>query len=1022
MDYRILGPLEVYEEGRALALGGIKERALLAVLLLHPGEVVSLDRLIDDLWGEHPPAGAVNTVQSYVSRLRKALHAHGSPVLVTRRPGYLLQLEPGELDAHRFARAVEAGREALAQGEFEVASNELRRALDLWRGPALADLAYEAFAQADIARLEELRLAALEDALEADLALGRHVDVVAELKNLAAAHPLRERVQAQLMIALYRCGRQAEALDAYREARRLLVEDLGTEPGRELQRVHDLVLRQDSSLELWTPTANNLPIQTTSFIGREWELDEVQKLLLGTRLLTVTGVGGSGKTRLAIEVGREVSLDYPDGVWLAELGALTDEKVVAQSVASAIGIRPQPETPSGEGLVAALRRRNMLLVLDNCEHLIDACARLVATLLGSCPELRVLATSREPLEVAGETVWHLPPLAFPDDDSLPAEEVSRFESVRLFVERAAAGSPDVQLSTDDAPFVARICRRLDGMPLAIELAATRVRLLAPSEIDEHLDDRFRLLSQGSRTAPARQQTLRATVDWSFGLLTPQEAALFERLSVFAGGFTFDAAEAICSGAGVDREQVLELLGRLVDKSLVVRERPTRYGLLETLREYGAEKLAAGGELEAIRRSHAGFFLELAERAEPELSGPDQIRWIRRLGEDLDNFRAALTWALQSDEVETTQRLGAALLRDWDMRGTAVEGLAWMERALAKGEGAPDRVRGKSLLSAAVLAESVGALERATDYAQQALSLYGDLDDRFGKARATHLLGSVAHYRGDYHAAVELLESSLAVYRELDEDWYTGLALHRLSMVVRLQGDYERALRLEEQGLEIFRRKGDVARCAYALWMLGVVERYRGNYEAAAARCEESIRLFQELDDKLGLAHVFSTLGDAARLKEDFGRAQSLYEKGLIEFERQGDKRCVASTLWNLGVIAHRGADQARAKALYAESLEIRLEVGDKAGIADCLDGLGLAEGAEGRAVEAARLLGSAASLREAIGAVLPAAERAVHEEDLASVRAALGDEDFSRAWALGRAMTPEQAAAIALGPRARPAD
>jgi predicted ATPase/DNA-binding SARP family transcriptional activator len=1024
MDYRILGPLEVYEEGRALALGGVKERALLAVLLLHPGEVVSVDRLIDDLWGEHSPAGAVNTVQSYVSRLRKVLHAHGSPILVTRRPGYLLQLEANELDAHRFASAVEAGRAALMRGEFGVASNALRRALDLWRGPALADFAYEPFAQAEVARLEELRLAALEDRLEADLALGRHTDVVAELKNLAATHPLRERVQAQLMIALYRCGRQAEALDAYRAARRLLVEDLGTEPGRELQRVHDLVLRHDSSLELRTPPANNLPVQTTSFIGREWEVAEVQKLLLGTRLLTVTGVGGSGKTRLAIEVGRKVSLDYPDGVWLAELGSLADEDMVAETVATTLGLRQQSGVSLDEALATALGRRHELLILDNCEHLIEGCARLIAMLLNSCPNVGVLATSREALGVSGETVWQLPPLAFPDDDWAPLEELNRFESVRLFIERAAAASPGTRLLAANALAVARICRRLDGIPLAIELAATRVRLLAPEEIDEHLDDRFRLLSTGSRAAPARQQTLRATVDWSHDLLTPQEQMLFARLSVFAGGFTLDAAEAVCSGRGIGRDETLDLLGRLVDKSLVVRQEPVtaaaKYRLLETLRQYGRERLTAAGDTDNFSKRHANYFLELAERAEPELRGSQQGMWLERLELELDNLRVAIAWSLESRHTEIALRLATAMARDREMQGNVREGLGWLERALSIG-GAPDDLRARAIVVAGGLAEEVGELERATTFAEQALSMYRTLGDRGGMARATTLMGSVAQYQGDYERSTQLLTEGLAAFRALDDTWNTAWTLHRLGMVTRMRGDYDQACAFHEESLLLSRRTGDAARVAYSLWMLGVVERYRGDYESAAKRCEESLHVFEAMNDSSGMAHARLTLGDVARLREDFERAVALYERALVELQKLGDRRCVASSLANLGAVALRRSAAPRAGALYRESLEIRSDVGDKAGIAECLEGLALVEAAAGHPIDAARMLGAAENLREVTGAVLPPAERAGREKDLAAVRAALGDGGFSSAWQRGREMTPEEATSIALGPRAGPA-
>lgn len=1016
MEYRILGPLEVCEGDRSLPLGGAKERAVLAVLLLHPDEVVSVDRLIDDLWGEGPPAGAVNTVQTYVSRLRKVLHADGRSALLTRSPGYVLRVEPTELDAHRFARLAEQGRESLAGGAFEIAAQELRGALELWRGPPLADFTFEPFAQSEIIRLQEARLAVIEDRVEVDLELGRHRDIVGELKSLVGEHPLRERLQAQLMLALYRCGRQVEALDGYAEARRLLVEELGTEPGPMLESLHRQVLRHDPALKPSLAT-HNLPVSATSFVGRGWEVGEVKKLLRETRLLTVTGVGGSGKTRLAVEVGREVLDDYDDGVWLVELGALADDALVPQAIATVLGIREQSSVGSIELLETALQRRDMLLLLDNCEHLIDGCARLIGILLSSCPGVRVLVTSREALRVSGETVWQLPPLAYPDEEALAPDALGAYESVQLFAERATAVMPEFRIAPKDAPAIAQICRQLDGIPLAIELAAARSNLLSPRDIAEHLDDRFRLLSRGSRTAPARQQTLRAMVDWSYDLLTPEEGLLFARLSVFAGGLTLDAAEAICSGAGIERADVLDVLGRLVDKSLVTRqegiEGSVRYRLLETLRRYAANKLTLEADAGATNMRHADYFLALAERAEPELRGSAQAIWLARLEADQDNLRTALAWSLDRGETEIALRLASALARDREMRGNVLEALGWLENALAAGGEAPDELRAKALSATGILAEAVGRLDQAESFAHEALELYRALGDRLGEARATLILGSVAQYKGDYGRAAGLLEEGLITSRELDETWNTAWALHRLGMVARLRGEYDRAVALHEESGQLFQNTGDKWRVAYSLWMRGVVERYRGTYDRAVAFCSQSLRLFEETGDRSGVAHVRTTLADVARLQQSFDRAVSLYEVGLAELERLGDRRCVASSLANLGAIAHRRSDHPRARKLYGESLSVRNELGDKVGIAECLEGLALIQGAEGRVAEAGRLFGAAEALREETGAVLAAAERAVRERDLSALRDELGEDRFSAAWTQGRALTPEEAIELA---------
>ena len=586
IEFRLLGPLEASRAGERLDVPGAKPRALLAVLLLHVGEVVSTDRLIDALWAERPPRTAANTLQAHVAVLRRAL---GPEVVLTRPPGYVLRRDRTSLDCDRFEERAREGRAALA-GDPARASELLASALSLWRGPALADFAYESFAQAEAARLEQLRLAALEDRIDAELALGGHGALVPELERLLSEHPLRERPASQLMLALYRGGRQAEASRVFHGIRARLMDELGIEPQPALRGLHQRILEQDSALERSRPD-HNLPAELTSFVGRERELEEIRMLLRESRLLTLTGVGGSGKTRLALRVARQELDRYRDGIRLVELAPLADPALLAGALAAALGVRQQDGSPT-DALVRALDASEWLMVLDNCEHLIDACAELAHTLLRRCERLRILATSREPLRIAGEVTWPVPGL-----DSPAASE--------LFLERGTAVRPGLVLGPADAEAVAVICQQLDGIPLAIELAAARMRALTPQDILSRLDDRLRLLTGGSRDAAERQQTLRATIDWSHDLLGDEERVLFRRLSVFAGGWTGAGAEAVCGDKRLPSDRILAILCDLVEKSLVVADRgpsgTTRYRLLETIREYARKQLHRTGEDETVSR-------------------------------------------------------------------------------------------------------------------------------------------------------------------------------------------------------------------------------------------------------------------------------------------------------------------------------------------------------------------------------------------------------------------------------------
>ena len=646
MQFRILGPLEVADGDRLVSLAGA-QRALLTLLLLSANEVVSADRLLEELWGEQVPESGRAALQVRVSQLRKALGGDGGRI-VTRTPGYLLRVDRDELDLYRFERLVTEADGA----EPAEAAAKLHEALGLWRGAPLDDVSHESFAQPAIRRLEELRLAAFEKRIEADLKLGRHAEIIAELETLVEQNPLREHLHAQLMLALYRCGRQADALAAYQSARRVLVEQLGIEPSAPLRALEQAILRQEASLDLVATAApdspgtprrepradrdasHNLPARVSSFIGRERQLSELRGLLSRARVVTLTGAGGVGKTRLALELATSMLGGSDDGPWFVDLAPLTDPTLVAAKLGGVLGVREQPGRSSLESLVASCRTRHIVVILDNCEHVIDEAAAIADQLVRGCPRMILLATSREPLAIEGEHLYRVPPMFVPPADADPSCLLTS-DAVRLFADRARQHHSEFSVGAANASAVGRLCRRLDGIPLAIELAAARLRTLTLDEIDNRLSERFRLLTGGPRVAARRQQTLEALIDWSYDLLNPREQEMLELLSVFAGGFDLQSAEAVTGVRFHSPVDVLDGVAALVDKSLLQSDDavPSRYRMLDTVRDYAAGKLLARSEttVRALRAAHRDHYLALAETAAPYLIGHGQTEWLDRLG-------------------------------------------------------------------------------------------------------------------------------------------------------------------------------------------------------------------------------------------------------------------------------------------------------------------------------------------------------------------------------------------------------
>ena len=623
---------------------------------------------------------------------------------------------------------------------------------------------------------------------------------------------------------------------------------------------------------------NNLPARESSFVGRDRELAEIRRLLFTTNILTLTGIGGSGKTRLAIEAAAGLVETLPDGAWSVELGALAAGDLVFNTVASTLNVRAGPASTLEETLLEYLRSRTLLLILDNCEHLAAACATFVGAVTRSCPNVRVLATSREALNVPGEVVWHVPSLSIPATDGVSLDELTDYEAPRLFIERAAAIRPGFALTSRDARAVAAICRRLDGIPLAIELAAARVPVLSVEQIAARLDERFRLLTGGSRTAAPRQRTLRGALDWSYDLLSANERALLRRLAVFAGGWTLEGCEAVCGGDGVEASDVLDLLTQLISKSLALMETPgdqVRYRMLETVREYGAERLVEANESAAIRTRHRDWYLGMAEQAEAALGGADQVTWLRRLQAEYDNLRAALEWSRAGEgSADAGMRLAWGLWQFWYVRGDFSEGRMWLETMLRRHRGR-DVLRAKVLREAGFLAWRQGDYSAAADLGAEGLAIFRDLGDVPGMGGALYLLGNVAFYQGDLGRAKTLHSESLALRRQAGDRRRIAISLNVLGEVARAEGDYRTARAAYEESLALAREAGDQRGAATATGNLGYVALQEGDAEQAARLLREGLSSAKQLVHKLGIAGYLAGLAGAAGLAREYPRAARL---------------------------------------------------------------------------------------------------------------------------------------------------
>jgi predicted ATPase/DNA-binding SARP family transcriptional activator/tetratricopeptide (TPR) repeat protein len=1065
VDFRLLGPFAITAGDRPLRLPGAAERALLALLLLSPGRMVTANTLIDRLWGDDLPADPPNALQLRVSKLRRAL-AQTDASVVRDGVGYRADVGPESVDVEAFAAGVRAARALRDSADRAGAVNAYGAALDRWAGEPLADFADQPWALVEAARLTQLRLAALTERAQLLLALGRAGDVVADLDPVVGAEPTQESLAGLLMTGLYQSGRQADALEVYARTRDVLDDELGLEPSAALRALHQKVLAQDASLapaepaapqpsdraaspgagdpdalpaHLAAPPMSSVPGRVGELIGRDHELDALRGLLATSRLVSLVGPGGAGKTATAFAVAVQLAASYPDGAWVVRLAPVTNPDHVPLAAAESLGAPLDGAAvggPARDRLLTFLAPRELLIVLDNCEHVVDAAARLADDLLAHCPGVTVLSTSREALAVPGEVQVPLGPLPTPPAGTRPAQ-VLDFPAAQLFAERARAVRPTLDLSDDtDLAAVAEVVTALDGMPLAVELAAARASTLSPTELAARLVDRFGLLTTGARTADARQRTLRATVDWSHDLLTEQEQTVFRRLAVFHGGWTLDAAEAVASGPGLPRADVLDVLTGLVERQMVTVDeaqpgQPTRYRMLETLRQYALEKLATADEADHAAAAHVAYFRTVVDVAEWSLRGSGQAATVRRLRDELPNLRAAFAWlaAREKDEarVEDAMHLAGGLGWFWHF-GRHVEGRDLLRHVVALDGGSP-AARARALQAVSLVERPrscpVHPSPRCAEAASASLALFDELgdarrgaisrvllavegvsahegddkavrskalldaadeqftadDDAWGHALAAFVRMETYLKTGDSARALPTGQTAASAFRALQDPWGLSAVLYHLGWGLRQFGRYAEAVPVLEEAIEVSGRGGIQNTELWALADLGVAFICLGDMEAARARFDAAGVGSTESGD--GAGQVLATYGYAllARVGGDWEEARARYVAALAGFEELGTPVPAGLAIAGLARCDEQDGMLDEARTRYEQARDIGDSAGEPQLVAAGLEGLArtAAASSEESAVgldEARGLLAQAEAVRQRGGRPRTPYERA----------------------------------------------
>ncbi len=1024
LDLHLLGKFRIQCGSRLIRLPTRKLESLLAFLVLHP-ESHSRDKLTTLFWGDVAENQARNSLRNALATLRAAM---GSDLILADRQS--VQLNPDAsiwVDAREFEKVASD----ISQVESEVESQTgfaplVTRHLQLYSGDLLVDL-YDDWIAPERERLHALYIDALLRLTQTMRSRSEYGRAVEFAQQVLVRDGANERAHQHLIFCYLAMGNRTAALRQYKECQRALKVELGVEPSSETTALYEWIQQAPSMVRSDAARITNLLIPASSFIGRAQEIAEVKRLLDADRLVTCTGIGGCGKTRLALQVATDLIDAFRDGVWWIELGPLADERLMPQAIAKALGIWERSDQSLTETLCHVMRERKLLLVMDNCEHLIAMCAQVTETLLRACPELRILVTSRHSLGVSGESVFQVPPLSYPESDN-DASLPMAYESVRLFTERARALKSDFQVTGANVRAVARICRQLDGIPLAIELAAARAQALTAEEIAANLDDLFNLLTLGNRTAIPRQQTLRASMDWSYRLLTDEEKRLFNRLAVFVGGFTLPAAQEIAGG--IDRAEILDLLTRLVQKSLVIAEPSegvTRYHYQETVRLYAREKLDESGEAESVCERHANYFAAFVEEGSEKLRGSEQAEWFNLLETEYPNVRAALSWAHQRRQLDTSLRVTGALSLFWFLRGYWTEGFNWVKDALIDAgwkidenivqppsQVQPSHAHARALRIAGQSYSLSGDHARAQQLLTHCVAMWRAVGDPIGLSRGMNASGEAAQVRHDYANARELFKASLEISRSANYEHGICLALDNLAYAHLEQGNAAQARAFAIEALERWQKRNDRRGVSDVLLNLARIEYLEGEYDQARAAFERALSLQRELGLKSKIIDSLFGLGQIARARRDPAKARDLIQQSLVLWReldhRDGMARCIGA----LGSLALGERDLVQARAKFIESIDLFRQVNNSVGIALSLIGFA------GIAVEqtewerAARLLGAAQVLLDQSGYKLAAMDRADLEQNSASARTALGDDLFAQRWKEGQEMIIEDAINLAL--------
>ncbi|HET6744107.1 MAG TPA: BTAD domain-containing putative transcriptional regulator [Kribbella sp.] len=996
MQIGMLGPFELRAgDGSIVDVPGARLRALLIALALDVNRVVPKATLVDWIWGEQPPADAANALQRLVSRLRKVLPVEG------HTDGYRLQLDPDDVDAVRFERLVTRAR----ADQDPQGVRLLREALALWRGPAMQDvgLTESGAFDAAVTRLDGLRLTAMEDRYDAEIVLGNGAELVTELTDLVAAHPVRERLVAALMRALVASGRDTEALRVYERTRERLADELGVDPSPELAALLVALLRGEL-VRRDERRNTNLREEITTYVGKDADIAGVRDLIGEHRLTTLIGPGGSGKTRLASETARTMLRDLPDGAWMVELAAIAADGDVAQATLGALALRDAllgdvPDSDPTDRVIAAVRERAMLLILDNCEHVIESAAKFAYRVLGECPRLRILATSREALGITGEALWPVAPLALPTESADQAE-IGASPAVRLLRDRAGAVRADLDLDpATSSVTMARICRALDGMPLAIELAAARLRTMSLEQLATRLDDRFRLLTGGSRTALPRHRTLRAMVDWSWELLSGAERSVLRRLSVFAGGASLEAAERVCASDHVESWEVLDLLTSLTEKSLVVTkdEGAPRYRLLGTIKEYAQQRLDEAGETGLARSTHLAYFTQFAATADPHLRRNEQLEWLAILEAEHDNIAAAMRGALAAGDANGAAHLGAVAGWYWWLAGHKVEGhefllatpkvpgevdddalavvYAFVTGFMSSGRGRDETTaeewihkayelsrRGHAAHPAVRLAPALERLLQGPAAFRSAFEPMLSDEDPWVRALARLQMGKMRIVLGDGDLeADESLTTALEEFRAIGERWGMSFALTELADRVAVRGEFTEACDYYEQAIVVVKEVGAVedvvrmrSRQAQLYWLAG-------DQEASAAAIAEAQRYAERVAWPEALVELALSKAELAHWRGDADQVRRQLDEAAAASETDADRANLR--LLTQDLLGYLAEDLEEAWEHRSAAFQAAAAADHPLGIAQMLIGIADLALRTGQDEQAARLIAASAVVR-----------------------------------------------------------